>query len=553
MRGSGAGSVHADAVHEVVAHVRQAEPTYPVVVVAGPRGSGRSTVLRRAADALGHDTLWIDCAVFGEQTPLQSLRDALFSTRLELFPRPMATALSGELDRPGQSTESLQRALWSVIRPGVARLAGSQVIADDFDLLDQQSQQVVAYALRRIAQLGTPVLFSVESTRPAVDRFPTVDLKPLDVRETRELIEDLTGLPVPYRVAERLAGRTDGNLLALTGVTKDLTDDELGGRQLLPHPLRLPMSIARRLCSEGDDRLALLAGLAFDETLPVEVAEQLVGSPEALRQASIDGIVRFQGSRVIATQSAAAIAAWWLAPTQVRTRMHLTLAGSDLPCAPIHGAATGQQIAEDALAAAAFELYGLGRQGHTGFTLEMLGWVLPRSGYRLVQRLMDDGYLTAVRTLLDVSGRAPAGLSPGHVDALRTRVAVLTGLVSEPIPVAEVERHPAVISREWAQTVLGVARSLFQRDDYQGAEGLLDATSAAMAQAPADCRAVARFVRAELAYLRCEDRATEELVASAEEWLSTDTGADGVNTAIMVFYLLAVGSPGLAGAILNRT
>ena len=52
-RGQTADAPRASALDELVALVREAAPAYSVVVTAGGRGSGRTTLLRAASDRLG--------------------------------------------------------------------------------------------------------------------------------------------------------------------------------------------------------------------------------------------------------------------------------------------------------------------------------------------------------------------------------------------------------------------------------------------------------------------------------------------------------------------
>ncbi|HYI57451.1 MAG TPA: LuxR C-terminal-related transcriptional regulator [Microlunatus sp.] len=552
-RGQTADAPRAGALDELVALVREAAPAYSVVVTAGGRGSGRTTLLRAASDRLGLSPVWIDCTVFAQRSPLQSLRDALSSSSLELFPGPMAARLDRELARPDLDPAEVSGLVWSVIRPGVDQLAGMQVVADDFDLLDPQSQQVAAYVLRRIAQLGTPVLLSVEEAGALLERFPTVELPPLDVGDARVLIEDAVGVPVPYRVAERITGRCGGNVLALTAVVRELGNDELGGRALLPHPLPLARSVANRLCSTTTAGLTLLAALALEETVDIRDAVRMTGSADALQAAVSAGEVEYHGPRIRAAAPARALAAWWLASTGERDRVHRILGESRDHCAAIHRASVGDDVSAADLVRSAEVLYRHSRQGHAAIALDLLDWVLPASGFPLAEQLMADGYVNAVRAIIEASEASADGLKQAQLHALHSQVAVLTGYVREPLPLADLERRPAAVTPGWAQTVLGVVRSLLHREDLDAADRLLTAILPAMTEAPADCRALDRFVRAELAFHRHEDRAAAEFARAAEEWLAAYDGHDAIGTSVMVFYLLAVGNPQLAGAVLNRT
>jgi DNA-binding CsgD family transcriptional regulator len=82
---------------------------------------------------------------------------------------------------------------------------------------------------------------------------------------------------------------------------------------------------------------------------------------------------------------------------------------------------------------------------------------------------------------------------------------------------------------------------------------LLDRTADGIATTTPALRALARFVRAEVGYQRREEWSLTELSRAAEDWLLSQDGDDPISISIMVFYLLAVGNPALASAILNRT
>ena len=534
-------------------------PTSPprMVAVRGDAGSGRTAVLREVVARLQRGAVWVDCSVFAHRRPLGSLHDAVTSTSPRVFPAEMAAELAERLTA-SPDPDDIGALIWSVIGSGVPDMGDQVVVLDDFDHLDAASQGVAAYLLQRVAQFGgVPVVVSVASGTDQVRHAITVDLGPLTVDGIRVLVEDVIEEPVPHRVAVGLRHGTGGNLSAVVEVVGRLTAEQLKGRDLLPHPLPLGSAAAQRLL--GSDRelapghLALLAALAVDPFVTADQARRLTASTVLFDEVLAGGSIEETPLGVRVRTPAGALAAWALAPNVVRRRVHGVLAlGPGARCAPVHRSLAGMDTTTDQALAAAADCHRLGPPGHVAMALEAVNWSLPASGFPVAQLLMADGYLTSVRRILGAP--APKDVSmAAELDGLRSRLAVLSGHLGDslvdPPPRPPVGADP----EEWVRTVLGTARTLIHRGDLAAARLLLDDTAAGLAAAPPASRALARFVRAELGYQRREEWSLTELTRAAEDWLPDQRGDDPISISIMVFYLLAVGNPVLAGAILNRT
>ncbi len=532
-----------------------------MVVVSGAAGSGRTTLLREAVARLQRDAIWVDCSVFAHRRPLRSLHDAVASTSPQVFPAEMATALADRLTAsPSPEPDEIGALIWSVISVGVPLMGDQVVVLDDFDLLDPASQQVASYLLHRVAQFGrVPVVVSVASGADRVGgHAATVDIDPLTTDEVRVIVEDLIEEPVPYRVAEGLWQGTGGNLLAVVEAVGQLTPERLTGRDLLPHPLALSRSAAHRLLRTEDarasGRLELLAALAVDPFVTRDQAVRLSGSTGAFDEAVAAGSIEQTPLGLRARVPAEALAAWELAPSVTRRRVHGVLAdGPEAWCAPLHRSLAGDDTSAAEAFATAAMCHRLGPPGHVAMVLDAVGWALPATGFAVAQLLMADGYVASVRRIVDAPV-SPDGTPAGELDALRSQLAVLSGHVRDAL--AEPDRRPPAGTDldQWVRTVLGTARALIHRQDLVAARQLLDTTAESLATASPSLRAEARFVRAELGYQRQEERSLTEISRAAGDWLQGTDGADDpLSIAVMVFYLLAVGNPALAGAILNRT
>ena len=372
------------------------------------------------------------------------------------------------------------------------------------------------------------------------------------------LVEDVIQEPLPHRVADGLCGGTGGNLLAVVEVVGRLTAEQLKGRDLLPHPLPLGNSAAQRLLGSGHERVPghreLMAALAVDPYVTVDQARRLAGSTCVVDEAMEAGSIEQTPLGLRACTPAEALAAWELSPSAVRRRVHEVLAdGPDAWCAPLHRSLAGDDTSPAQAFAAAAECHRLGPPGHVAMALDAVRWWLPASGLPVAQLLMADGYLASVRRIVDAPAAQAASSTP-ELDGLRSRLAVLSGHLGDPL--VEPPHSPPAGSdpEQWVRTVLGTVRSLIHREDLVAARHLLDSAAAGLAASSPASRALARFVRAELGYQRREEWSLTELTRAAEDWLSSTPGDDDpISVSIMVFYLLAVGNPALAGAILNRT
>jgi hypothetical protein len=496
----------------------------PITVLVGERGSGRSTLLRRLAETSDRETLWIDGAAHAAV-----LREAR--------PQDLAAAIASVISEPSA--------------------ARHLVVIDDFDLLDSPSRRIAISLLRHMTLEGNVVVVAVDfSDQPTeLSRQPVVELTGLDTDDIRRAIEDRLSSPIPHRVADQLRRRTGGNPLALFEIVDGLTPDQLNGRALLPHPLPLSASTARRLAPPGlaEQSMTVLAALAQEDRLSAEQTRDVAGSDHAMDALLESDRVRLFSRSVRATSPAQALAAWTLLSAHDRHMLHHLLARTDdRDLATLHLALGGGPTIPDELVAAATRRLHHGDHGYVAAALDALNHSIPPSGADLAQRLLADGYVASVARIVAANTTADR-LDDLTIAALEAQIALLSGRVDSRLPSPPLEPVPAVVSGHWAQTVLALARSHIQRGDPASAQQLLDDTREALTRAPPPWRALASFARAEAGYHRNEEAALREFAPAVRSWLASRDHQYGIAVAVMVFYLLATGQVRTAGAALNQT
>lgn len=86
MQADAARAVDADPLDQLRRLIARNRLPPQVALVAGGRGTGRSTLLRRLAEESDLEALWIGCAEFAASEPLRSLREAMAAEQDPVFP-----------------------------------------------------------------------------------------------------------------------------------------------------------------------------------------------------------------------------------------------------------------------------------------------------------------------------------------------------------------------------------------------------------------------------------------------------------------------------------
>ncbi|MGN6799053.1 MAG: LuxR C-terminal-related transcriptional regulator, partial [Gaiellaceae bacterium] len=209
------------------------------------------------------------------------------------------------------------------------------VLVDDAHWLDAESQAVLSFVGRRLAQDPIAIVFAARDREPASfrgDGLPELRLDGLNAADSLELLSDR----VPNRdVAAQIVARTRGNPLALLELPRALSPDELRGTTPLDDPIRVGPAVeeafARRAFALGEEaRLALVVAGADelgDATVVAQALQQL-GLEGALEPAEDAGLVACSDGRIEFHHPLVRSALYHGAAPSERRRAHAALAAA---------------------------------------------------------------------------------------------------------------------------------------------------------------------------------------------------------------------------------
>jgi DNA-binding CsgD family transcriptional regulator len=281
------GRVRERAVIDALLH-DASDGTSGALVVSGPAGIGKSSLIRYALDTAS------DFRVL-HVTGIQSEMAFAFAGVHQLV-LPLVSAMTG---LPDPQRLALQTVLGIVhqdppdpylvglavltLLADAAEMQPVLVAVDDAQWLDDESLTVLTFVARRlhadrvalIAAMLTP------STSPAgFEGVRRLDMTGLASAEALELLTAAAEGGIAPDVADRLVAATEGNPLALAELPGALTADQLRGAAPLPDPL----PIGGRLASVFEPRLRRLDDDARD--LLMLVSAERLGDPGLLQRAA---------------------------------------------------------------------------------------------------------------------------------------------------------------------------------------------------------------------------------------------------------------------------
>ena len=257
---------------------------------------------------------------------LQALLGPLLD-RLPEIPEPQAHALSAAL-----ALESIATPNRLAVYAGVLSLFGEAaeripllVVVDDAHWLDRPSDEALTFAARRLTAESLALLFAVREGEGSDfgAGLPTIEVEPLEVAASMELLHERFGSTIPAEVARRLAEATAGNPLALLEVAPLLSDAERVGREPLPDHLPASESVERSVrhalrSLPPAARRALILAAASDSATGGDLA--------ALEPAEDAGLVRIHAGSVAFRHPLVRSAVYHAASADERRAAHRTLA-----------------------------------------------------------------------------------------------------------------------------------------------------------------------------------------------------------------------------------
>ena len=300
------------------------------LVLRGSAGIGKTVLLDYAVqEASGFQVLQYTAVESEAELPFAGAQALLGPLLVHLpeIPEPQARALRAAL-----ALESIAKTNRLAVYAGALSLFGVAaervpllVVVDDAHWLDRPSAEALTFAARRLTAESLALLFAMregEGTDLGA-ALPTIELEPLEVAPSMELLHERFGSMIAVKVARHLAEATGGNPLALLEVAALLDEGERAGRDPLPDYLPASESVdrtvrraLRRLPPEA--RRALLVAAASDSTMGGDVA--------ALEPAEDAGLVRIHAASVSFRHPLVRSAVYHAASADERRAAHRTIA-----------------------------------------------------------------------------------------------------------------------------------------------------------------------------------------------------------------------------------
>lgn len=237
-----------------------------LLVARGAPGSGKSRWLEEVG-RLGVLAYWevaqARCAATKGQPfgPWSDILRGAFEGGLPAEMEPHRSTLANLLPELGEAVhleEAGKLRLFRCVYQALSRRnPGLMILLDDLEELDQGSRELLAYLLR--AELPGLVVAATCST--PYDRFPQVELEPLNGTQVLAVCESMLGERVANSTGEALFVASGGNPLLLSEIIKGaFVGGGLGEGCVLPN--NLSQALERRLHTVGPKLVPMLSWLA---------------------------------------------------------------------------------------------------------------------------------------------------------------------------------------------------------------------------------------------------------------------------------------------------
>ena len=255
------------------------------LLVTGPRGSGRTSLLRQALAGFEGDVMWLSGSRSSGSETGAAVRNAAPAVRaVDDFARAGSGQLVEQALTEGLPPSELGRLVAERYRAMPHRERPVVVVADDLHRCDPYSLELLAFLAHRNHTFDVSYLLTCpdHDLPDGVADLDRLELDGLPVDDAREALSGWTGATVAVPVAEALTALTDGNPFLLREVGGVLTSEQLEGRRTLP--VRVAASAASLAAVEpvldglAPDELRALACFALGPRLPTVVLDRVAGA-----------------------------------------------------------------------------------------------------------------------------------------------------------------------------------------------------------------------------------------------------------------------------------
>lgn len=326
-----------DEISNITALIDGAPAASGVVVVEGPAGIGKSSLLDLAMDHARR----AGCAVRAARpTSAEStlgfsvLSDLLRGVDLRCLADPLRHALEVALgvrspDGPPPTPAELGQALLHLLDARGPIDAPVLVVVDDLQWADPASRELIEFVGRRLPVAGTVLLAGwreeggLERPLPDADRLR---LGGLDDEAIEQTVRAALPGPVADAVVARLVAAAAGNPLFATELARGAGTTALRPGQPVPLPDSLRAAVANRVLPLPPKTLEALAAVAL-LARPTTATLDALGLLDDLRAAESARVLRVEGTALVVTHPLLASAAHDAVPGLDRLQLHARLAG----------------------------------------------------------------------------------------------------------------------------------------------------------------------------------------------------------------------------------
>jgi len=322
------------------------------VVVEGPAGIGKTSVLREASAQLLGDRHGV---VKLKAEPLRSERDLVFSTLGDLFgqlasdalcglPEVQQTALDAALLRDTATAPPTQsggvRLVGTAVRTVLTRLAEAGnvlMMIDDVQWADEASVAALRFALHRLGEANVDVLLAnrnhadpLELDQGTEPRLSYVPLGPLDKERIFAIVRDHLGLTLAVPTLAWVTERSGGNPLYALELARAISASPVQvAEDFLPDSLSGLMDA--RLAGTPPEWGDTLLTLALSRHISTDELSDIVpGALDVVGAAQQVGLVEWRGHNVQFVHPLLASAVVRRAAPPARRAAHQRLAAASL-------------------------------------------------------------------------------------------------------------------------------------------------------------------------------------------------------------------------------